>query len=320
MTYRVLLLGIYLFTAHCWADVKPIKVGVYAAGTLSWELAVLNTDAQFKNAGFSVEQHPLANAEAGKIALQSGALDIIVSDWLWVSRLRASGSDVTFYPYSSASGALMVAQDSTIKAIADLKGKRLGIAGGELDKNWLLLQALAKQQNLMLDSVVEKVYAAPPLINEQLKQGRIDSALNYWHYGANLEAEGYRQIIDGKTILEGLGIQENVPTLGYIFKEEWATANRATLKAFLDAGYKAKTLICNSDKAWQTVIPLTHANNEKSQTLLRKRYCEGEIKHWGKAEQQAAERLYELLHQLSHNKLTGTAKHIKAGTFWSFDQ
>jgi len=34
--------------------------------------------------------------------------DIIVSDWLWVSRERGLGAKLTFYPYSSALGAVMV--------------------------------------------------------------------------------------------------------------------------------------------------------------------------------------------------------------------
>ncbi len=97
-----------------------------------------------KTSDFQIEKVELANPEAGKIALQAGAVDMIVTDWIWVSRMRSEGKDFTFYPYSTASGSLMVPEKSAIRSLADLKGKRLGIAGGELDKNWLLLQALAK--------------------------------------------------------------------------------------------------------------------------------------------------------------------------------
>ena len=54
----------------------------------------------------------------------AGEIDMIVSDWLWVSRQRSEGVDLTLAPYSTAVGAIMVRQGSPIRTIADLKGKR----------------------------------------------------------------------------------------------------------------------------------------------------------------------------------------------------
>ncbi len=315
MKLNALFVSLCLLTAasSSAAETTVIRVGVQASGTAEWELATLKDNTQ---TDFLVETHPVANAEAGKIALQSGAVDMVISDWIWVSRLRSTGSDFTFYPYSTTSGALVVAKDSPIHAINDLKNKRLGIAGGELDKNWLLLQALAQQGHLDLNTSVEKVFAAPPLINEQIKQGRVDAVLTYWHFAVRLEAMEYREIIDGKGILKGLGIQEDVPTLGYVFKQSWANAHKEALKHFFNASKQAKNQLCNSDAAWQKIIPLTKVDDLASQLPLRKRYCEGEIKHWGLAEQLAAGRIYNMLRTLSHNQLTGQSESLQPGTFW----
>jgi NitT/TauT family transport system substrate-binding protein len=316
MKYCVLLLGFFLSTINGFAsDKTTIRIGVQATGTLAWELAVLQDQA--KDLDFKVETHPVSTTEAGKIALQSGAVDIIVSDWIWVSRLRSDGADFTFYPYSTTSGTLIVPENSPIHAIKDLKGKRLGIAGGELDKNWLLLQALAQREQLDLNASVEKVFGAPPLINEQLKQGRVDAALNYWHFGAKLEAHGYRQLIDGKNILKGLGIQENVPALGYVFKQSWADGYKTALNDFFQASKNAKQLLCTSEPDWKKIIPLTQTNDVATQGKLRQRYCEGNISQWGIPEQQAAERIYTLLRKVSNNQLTGKSEHLQPGTFWS---
>ena len=95
---------------------------------------------------FRFEVLELASPEAGKIALRAGNADIVVSDWLWVSRERALGAKLTFYPYSSALGAVMVPASSPIQTLADLKGRKLAVAGGPIDKNWLLLQAWLKQE------------------------------------------------------------------------------------------------------------------------------------------------------------------------------
>ncbi len=320
MKYCVLLLSLYLIAFDSLATGKTnIRIGVQSTGTLAWELAVLQGNGQTKDRDFEIEPIPLANSEAGKIALQSGAVDIIVSDWIWVSRLRADGADFTFYPYSTTSGALVVPENSPIQHIKDLKGKRLGIAGGELDKNWLLLQALAQQEQLDLNATVQKTFGAPPLINEQLKQGRVDATLNYWHFGAKLETQGYRQLIDGKGIIKALGIGQKVPALGYVFKQSWATAHKPALKGFIQATKKAKQLLCNSEAEWKKIVPLTQADDMATQTKLRQRYCEGEVSQWGKPEQQAAERIYTILRTLSNNQLTGKSEHLQPGTFWAED-
>jgi len=310
-----------LFSTYGYSVEKTtLRLGVLAFGTVNWELKTLLNQNLIDNASFRLEIHPVANPQAGKIALQSGAVDIIVSDWIWVSRLRSTGSDFSFYPYSTTSGALVVPKDSTIKSIKDLQGKKLGIAGGELDKNWLLLQTLAQQHyQVALNTSVEKVYGAPPLLNQQLLRGRVDAILNYWHFAAKLEAKGYKQLINGKQILHTLGIQEEIPTLGYVFNRSWAEQNKAIVNDFLKSTQQAKNLLCESDKVWQKIIPLTKTKDITTQNILRERYCAGRIKQWGENEQQAAAKIYTLLRTMSNNKLTGNSKELQPGTFWTID-
>jgi len=293
----------------------PIRIGVQTTGTVAWELAVLQT----LETDFDVVIKEIANPDAGKAALQSDDVDVIVSDWLWVARQRANGSDVTFYPYSTTSGALVVPKDSPIHSIKDLLGKRLGIAGGELDKNWLLLQTLGKQKNVDLSASVDKVIGSPVSLNEKIRQNQLDAVLTYWHFAARLQAEGYRQIIDGKGMLKALGISENEPTLGYVFKQSWARANKTAVNHFLSANLQAKKQLCTSDAAWKQVLPLTGAENPASQNNLRQQYCAGNISHWGGHEQQTIEETYTLLRRLSDHKLTGPSENLPDGTFWTVD-
>jgi NitT/TauT family transport system substrate-binding protein len=294
-----------------------IRIGVQAYGTVDWELQALAADKQTEQADFKIEAHQIANPEAGKIALQSGAVDMIVSDWIWVSKLRSTGTDFTFYPYADVSGALVVPEKSPILSFKDLKGKRLGIAGGELDKNWLLLQALAQKEQMDLNASVEKIFAAPPLINEQLKQNRIDAALTYWHFGAKLEALGFRQVLDGKKILTELGIKAQMANLGYVFKQSWADQHRHAVIHFFNASKIARENLCNSDAAWQKILPLTQTDEVATQKKLRQRYCEGRIDQWGEPQKAAAAEIYKLLSHVSSKQLTGQSDSLQAGTFWS---
>ncbi len=298
------------------AEKTPLRIGVQTYGTVDWELSVLEPGP---DAAYKLQIQPVANAEAGKIALQSGAVDIIVSDWSWAAKLRSSGHDFVFYPYSATSGALIVPTGSPIHGLADLKGKKLGIAGGELDKNWLLLQALGQRQGLDLASSVKPTYAAPPLISEQLKQKRLDAVLTYWHFAARLEPQGFRQIIDGKGILAGLGITEKLPAIGYVFKQSWGEAHKTAVNQFLAASQEAKNRLCTSHEAWQKILPKTQTDDPATQTKLRQGYCEGGIAQWTEQEQQAIAKLYALLHSLSKQQLTGASDKLPSGLFWAMD-
>jgi len=62
------------------ADLTPVKVGVLKFGTVNWELKALK-NAGFDHAnGIDLDIVPFAGGDATKIALQGGAVDIIVSD------------------------------------------------------------------------------------------------------------------------------------------------------------------------------------------------------------------------------------------------
>src|SRR5204862_515682 len=84
--------------------------------------------------------------------------------------------NLVFYPSSSTLGAVMVPAHSSIREIVGLRGKKLAVAGGPLDKSCLLLQALARQSGLDLKKQTTVVYRAPPLLSEKALQGEIDGA------------------------------------------------------------------------------------------------------------------------------------------------
>jgi NitT/TauT family transport system substrate-binding protein len=314
LTGLLCLLGIVV--GPVWAE-PALRIGALTYGTLNWELETIKRHQLDQKNEFQIAQRKLATPQAGKIALLSEAADIIVSDWAWVSRQRAAGRKFTFWPYSVTSGALVIPHGSSIKRLVDLSGKRIGIAGGELDKNWLLLTALAKRnENLDLNIGVEKVFGAPPLLNQQLAQGNLDALLTYWHYAARLEAIGFQELMNGQYILEELGVEPTIPTLGYVFREDWAEKNRSLMDGFLAATVEAKNLLCESDPAWRAIEPLTRTELPQVRDRLRKSYCAGRIASWGEAERSAIVEVFKLLHETAGPRLTGRSPVLQPGTFW----
>ena len=302
------------------AETAPnvIKVGALAFGTLNWELAVIKSQKLDMAHQIHIETTELASPEAGRIGLQGNSIDIMVSDWIWVARQRSQGQDYTFAPFSSSHGALMVAKDSPIHGIADLAGKRLGVAGGGMDKNWLLLQAVAqKTAALDLEQKATVTFGAPPLLNQSLVQGQLDALLTYWNYAAKLEAQGYRQILDGRGIQAALGIDTDVPALGYVFREGWANGHPNAVDGFLKATTEARKQICESDSVWQAVSSLTQEKDTRVQSALRKHYCDGRVIAFGDKEIQSAQRIFERIEPLSNHPAGGNTPTLPTGVFWS---
>src|SRR6266403_5583041 len=157
---------------------ESIRLAVQKTGTFAWELAVIRAHGVDRQADLAIQVNELASPEAGKIALRGGGADIMLSDWLWVSRERGLGAKLTFYPYSSALGAVMVPASSVIRTLADLRGRKLAVAGGPIDKNWLLLQAWLKQEGIDLKSESTIMYGAPPLLTAKTRGGKMDATLN----------------------------------------------------------------------------------------------------------------------------------------------
>ena len=178
-----------------------VRIGVLKFGTVSWELDTLKQHKFDAANGIDLDVIYFAGEDATNVAMLAGAIDMIVTDWLWVSRQRSDGGDVTLAPYSTAVGAIMVKDASPIRTIADLKGKKIGVAGGAIDKSWLLIQALARRDHgLDLPAVSDVVFGAPPLISQKAIQGELDAVLNFWHFCARLEADGFRRLIGAGTI------------------------------------------------------------------------------------------------------------------------
>jgi NitT/TauT family transport system substrate-binding protein len=313
-----LLGGLVMSMAAQAADLGTVRIGVLKFGTVNWELDVIQQHGLDAKEGFTLEVTDFASNDAADIALMGEAVDGIVEDWLWVSRQRAEGVPLTFIPYSSSVGALVVPADGGIDTLADLEGKRLGIAGGPLDKSWLLIQAVAKEQERVdLVEVAEVVYGAPPLLAEKFKSGELDAVINYWHYAARLEAEGHKRLLDVTAAQERLGVPADTPQLGYIFREEWADAHADLVQAFARASRAAKAIMDESDEEWERLRALTKAENDATLDALKRRYREGIVHSWGDEERQAAEQLYAVLAELGGEELVGSSPVLVDGTFWS---
>ena len=77
---------------------ETLRIGLQTTGTFAWQLDVIRRHGLAAKAGLDLKISEYASPDAGKLALNSGSVDLAVVDWLWAARARGLGAKLLFYP------------------------------------------------------------------------------------------------------------------------------------------------------------------------------------------------------------------------------
>ena len=293
-----------------------IRIAVLKFGTVNWELEAikrLKLDIKF---GFQLEVKGVAGKQAAAILFQGNEADVIVSDWIWVARQNAAGKNFRFLPYSRQIGSVIVAPDSDVSSMIDLVGKRIGIAGGPVDKNWLLMRAYGLQQygiDLAVES--EPVFGAPPLLSKFMERGELDAIITFWHFGAKLKAKGFRELLTMSDAARTLGIEKDVPLLGYVFHKAWAEEKPDLVNALASASREAKEFLAQDEAIWSKLRPKMRAKTEETFEALKAGFRAG-IPTTYSIDKNTIDKFFLTLAKLGGKKLVGNATSADVEIFW----
>ena len=127
------------------AEENVLSIGLLKYGSVNWEIDIIKENNLDKKNNVVIKEKFFSTKNAAAIALQGKAVDMIVTDWLWVSRQKGEKRNYFFFPHSMSVGGIMVKHDSEIIDIKDLENKKLGIAGSSIDKSWLLFRAYSNK-------------------------------------------------------------------------------------------------------------------------------------------------------------------------------
>ena len=281
-TCRLMLLLVLspLFVSFAAAQEKgslpQLTLSVLQFGTAHWELDHLKRHRIDRANGFELEVRLVADLPASRLAVSSGSVHGAVSDLLWAQARYQVGAAYLYVPFSSQIGEVLVPEGSDIRTLADLRGKRIGVAGGPDGLGWRLLQQAAKRQGLDLTREAKVQYAAPPLLSQALRRGQVDALLTFWQFSARMRGEGgVRTAFALEELLQQLELEPGLPVLGYLFPETWAAHNEKLLARFDQALRQTKTQLAEDPAHWLAIRPLMRADTDEVFAALRDSFVEG---------------------------------------------
>ena len=286
------------------------------SGSFNWELTVIERRQLDVKHGFLLEKVPYADLSAEKIALQGGHVDLIVHPWLWVAAQRMRGVPVqAVYPYTLNLAALLVPQDSPIRGLDDLHGKRIGIFS-PVNSNWLILRA-ACQRLHGFDPLADNtaITGSPVLLSGLLEQGEFDAILQFWQHSVHLLAGGpYRAVVEVSDLLRVFGVSKPVAFAMYVCREEFVEDHPELVRAYLDAAREAHEHLTSSDAIWPELGQQIGISDARIMSMLRRRYVDGLPEAWDAESVQDVHRLFEELEKAGCTDILGYSS-VPPGTF-----
>ena len=300
--------------ASAQAEQPKLTIAAQISGTVNWELQTIISHGFDRANGFELVVIDVAGSPAAQIAFLGGEADAIVSDWIWVARQRAEDRDLAMIPYSKAVGGVMVPADSKVQSLADLKGAQIGIAGGPVDKSWIILRALALKQGFDIAADTTQVFGAPPIIFKAGLDGEVAAVINFWNFMAKQKTAGMREVISVDEATRQLGLDPDVPLLGYVVNGKMMLEQPQLVNGLAAASRAAKDLLATDDAAWEALRPLMNADNEAEFEALRAGWRAG-IPAPGPVNEAEVAKLLTVMADLGGEELVGKATTLPEGVF-----
>jgi sulfonate transport system substrate-binding protein len=218
-------------------DNKVVRIGYQKFGTLNILKARGNLDQRLKAEGLSVQWVLFPAGPQLLEALNTGSIDFGHTGEAPPVFAQAAGAPLVYVangqPNPKAE-AILVAKDSAIKSVADLKGKKVALNKGS-NVHFFLVQAL-KDAGVKYEDI-QPVFLPPADARAAFEQGKVDAWV-IWDpfFSSAKQATGARVLRDG----EGLAANREFYLAAKSFNEQYPDRVRTILEETQQADAWAK--------------------------------------------------------------------------------
>lgn len=242
-------------------------------GTQLFPVRIMQSEGIAAKHGLDLEVKAVAGPQALYTILQTNDFDVAFGGWISIALMRDKGFKFTnVYSMISFTNEIMVKNDSPVKSIADLKGKRIGLFGGPTAATSWLFRVLAVKR-FGFDPVKEAKlhYGAPPLLVGMLDRGDLDAILILDPFiTQSLETGNYRSVASvGDLWRETTG--QSPMLVAVTVYEPWAKANPDVVRRFVAAFKEAMVYLKEHPAAWAPVAKQMGIKTDKGVRLLYER-------------------------------------------------
>ncbi len=220
------LLGSAVSTAH--AAEKVVRIGFQKYGTLILLKAHGGLDERLKPLGYAATWTEFPAGPQMLEALNAGAIDFGSTGEAPPIFAQAAGAPLAYVanePPAPEGEAILVPKDSSIRSVADLRGRRVALNKGS-NVHYLLVRALEAAGVPYGD--ITPVFLAPADARAAFESGSVD-AWAIWdpYYAAAQAATGARTLVSGKDLAPNVEF--------YLATRSFAAENRPAVEALVAA-------------------------------------------------------------------------------------
>ncbi|MFD1540207.1 ABC transporter substrate-binding protein [Nonomuraea guangzhouensis] len=209
----------------------------------------------FKEQGLNVKTEAIQAPQAVLPKLGNGSMDVVLGSYATILSIQSSGLEKFKYiadSYQGAPGAfgIMVAKNSPIKSVGDLKGKKIGV-NAKVGLGVLTMNPHLKIAGL--DPKTDVTYVEVPTTDwlTALDKHSVDAVWMTDPYVSQAKSQlGASMLLDTMS-----GPTEGLPITGWAATEKWVGKNPKTMGAFQRAMAKAQNIAATDRSAVTKILP-----------------------------------------------------------------
>jgi NitT/TauT family transport system substrate-binding protein len=255
----VLMFSVTILSSNRAMAQGEVKIG-YLGFVLALPTFVALEKGYFQEQGLKVTPTLFESGTIITDALITGRIDVqtgsaIIASWL--AEQNMPGTYKIFIMYGNRevlqdnTMALMVAKDSLLKGIGDLKGKRMGTFPGVAS---IALAKAVLRRSFDPDKEITLVEVPPGNIVQALAAGQIDAYFAPEPFGMIGEAKGVaRRLIKSPLLL--LNLKTGIPGAPFSFNTKFLKEKPLVAKKVKAAYYKAVDFIYSNEAAARKFLP-----------------------------------------------------------------